>query len=84
MSPGWMESGTDLLDRLVDEDRIASGRRGCGGEDKEPTRGNHSGPEGVVAGIDEMDAQGTQPLNGECGKVHRFWHGCSEAFRAAA
>ena len=57
MSPGWMDSGVDLLEGFVDEDGISCGRRcGCC-EDEEPTGGDDGSPKGIVAGIYEMNTQ---------------------------
>jgi hypothetical protein len=48
--------GDDLLDGLVDEDGVACGRRGGCCEHEEPSGGDNCGTEGVVTGIDEVNA----------------------------
>ena len=48
--------GEDLLDGFIDEDGVAGCGWGSGGEDEKPTWSDDGGTEGVVAGVDEMNA----------------------------
>jgi hypothetical protein len=49
--------GSDLLERLVDENGVASDGGCCRSEDEQPTWGNDCSPKRVVAGIYEMNTQ---------------------------
>jgi hypothetical protein len=50
----------ELLDRFVDQDRVAGrGRRG-GGQHKEPARGDDGGAKSVVAGVDQVHTHRTR------------------------
>ena len=54
--------GHNLLERLIDENGIADGTgcRGC--KHEEPTRSDDGGAKGIIAGIDQMNAQSFQPF----------------------
>lgn len=48
--------GDDLFERFVDQDWVAGGGWGRGGQNEEPPGGDDGSTEGVVAGIYEMNA----------------------------
>ncbi len=62
--------GHNLLERFIDKDGITDDR-GCGGsKHKEPTGRDDRGAEGIVAGIDEMDAHAANLSPYWCGWLH--------------
>ncbi len=71
--------GHNLLERFIDENGISDdGGRG-GGKHEEPARRDDRGAKGIVAGIDEMNAQADQPFAVLVRLASQQFRGCRNA-----